>query len=322
MAVYTDISEEQLAGFLNEYDVGTLLSYKGIAEGVENSNFLLRTKAGNFILTIYEKRVDERDLPFFLGLTQHLAQKGILCPQPILRKDGEMVSRLAGKPAALISFLEGMWVRKPTAFHCGKVGAALANLHVAGSDFPIKRKNSLSIDGWHQLWSDVRYRANDMAPDLEKEIDNELVFLEKNWPSDLPSGVIHADLFNDNVFFLDGDLSGIIDFYFACNDAFAYDLAICLNAWCFEADLSYNLTKGSALLSHYATQRQLSDRERDLLPILARGAALRFFLTRAYDWFFIDDSGLVVKKNPIEYLRKLRFFRQIVRSSELGLPNS
>ena len=319
MAVYTDISEEQLASFLNEYDVGTLLSYKGIAEGVENSNFLLRTKVDNFILTIYEKRVEEKDLPFFLGLTQHLAEKGILCPQPILRKDGAMVSELAGKPAALISFLEGMWVRKPTAFHCAKVGGALANLHVAGSDFSIERQNSLSIKGWRKLWQDVRGRANDMAADLEKEIDSELAFLEKNWPDDLPKGVIHADLFNDNVFFLDGELSGIIDFYFACNDSLAYDLAICLNAWCFEADLSYNLTKGHALLSHYVGQRPLSQREQDMLPILARGAALRFFLTRAYDWFFIDDSGLVTKKNPIEYLRKLRFFRQIERSSELGL---
>lgn len=319
MAVYTEISEEQLSCFLKDYNVDALLSYKGIAEGVENSNFLLHTKKASFILTIYEKRVEKQDLPFFLGLTQHLAQKNILCPLPIAQNNGQLIGEIAGKPAALISFLEGMSVKKPTALHCGKVGAALADLHSAGQDFALSRKNTLSLKGWKKIWSSVRDHAHDMAGDLQKEIDDELLFLEENWPNDLPSGIIHADLFNDNVFFLNGDLSGIIDFYFACNDSFAYDLAICLNAWCFEADLSYNLTKGTALLSHYNGQRALTSREVDLLPVLARGAALRFFLTRLYDWFFVDNSSFVVKKNPVEYLHKLRFFRQIERSSELGL---
>ena len=319
MAVYPDVNEEQLAAFLEEYDVGTLLSYKGIAEGVENSNFLLRTSGGTFILTLYEKRVNREDLPFFLGLMDHLALKGLSCPLPIARRDGGHLGELAGRPAAMVSFLDGAWLRKPQAQHCAEVGRALAAMHVAGSDFRIRRKNGLTVANWRPLWEGSRDRADEVQPGLREEIDRELATLEKSWPADLPEGVIHADLFPDNVFFIGDELSGLIDFYFACNDFLAYDIAICLNAWCFEADGAFNLTKGMALIDGYISVRPLEAREAEALPLLSRGAALRFFLTRLHDWLTTPEGALVVKKDPIEYLRKLRFHRTVASGSEYGL---
>jgi homoserine kinase type II len=319
VAVYTDISEDELAVFLEAYDVGTLLSYKGIAEGVENSNFLLHSSKGSFILTLYEKRVDPADLPFFLGLMEHLADAGLNCPLPIRRRDGGMLGRLAGRPAAMISFLEGMWLRRPKAQHCREVGGALARMHLAGRDFSIRRPNALSVNGWRPLWEMSRERADEVEAGLRDEIEAELSALEAAWPGGLPSGVIHADLFPDNVFFLGDEVSGLIDFYFACNDLFAYDVSICLNAWCFEKDGSYNLTKGMALLDGYDSVRPMGPMERDALPLLARGSALRFFLTRLYDWLTTPEGALVVKKDPIEYLRKLRFHRAIESAGEYVL---
>lgn len=319
MAVYTDVNEDQLKAFLAEYDIGTLLSYKGIAEGVENSNFLLRTTGGTFILTLYEKRVNRADLPFFLGLMDHLAFKGLSCPLPIARRDGGHLGELAGRPAALVSFLDGAWLRKPQAQHCREVGQALATMHVAGNDFPIRRKNGLSVADWRGLWKGSRDRADEVQPGLRDEIDRELASLERDWPRALPEGVIHADLFPDNVFFIEYRLSGLIDFYFACNDFFAYDVAICLNAWCFEPDGAFNLTKGMAMIDGYVSVRSLQAAEAEALPLLARGAALRFFLTRLYDWLMTPEGALVVKKDPLEYLRKLRFHRQVASGAEYGL---
>ncbi|MFS8112976.1 homoserine kinase [Rhizobium jaguaris] len=319
MAVYTDITEDDLKWFLTEYDVGTLLSYKGIAEGVENSNFLLHTSREPLILTLYEKRVEKSDLPFFLGLMQHLASHGLSCPLPLPRKDGALLGHLSGRPAALISFLEGMWLRKPEAKHCREVGKALATMHVAGEGFAIKRPNALSLEGWQGLWEKSEARADEVEPGLQDEIRSELDFLGRYWPKDLPEGVIHADLFPDNVFFLGDELSGLIDFYFACNDLLAYDVSICLNAWCFEKDGAYNITKGIALLEGYQSVRPLSGAEIAALPTLSRGSALRFFLTRLYDWLTTPAGALVTKKDPIEYLRKLNFHRQIASSAEYGL---
>ena len=319
MAVYTDISEDDLKCFLAEYEVGTLLSYKGIAEGVENSNFLLHTSTEPLILTLYEKRVDKGDLPFFLGLMQHLAAAGLSCPLPLARRDGAMLGELSGRPAALISFLEGMWLRKPEARHCREVGKALAAMHVAGADFAIKRPNALSLAGWRELWDRSEARADEVETGLSAEIRGEMAELETRWPKDLPAGVIHADLFPDNVFFIGDDLSGLIDFYFACNDLLAYDVSICLNAWCFEKDGSYNITKGKALLEGYQSVRPMSAAELDALPVLSRGSALRFFLTRLYDWLTTPAGALVVKKDPLEYLKKLRFHRQVGSVSEYGL---
>lgn len=322
MAVYTDITEIELGAFLERYDVGELLSYKGIAEGVENSNFLLHTSTDPFILTLYEKRVNPDDLPFFLGLMQHLSEKGIQCPLPVHQKDGSVIGSLADRPAALITFLEGMWMRRPNVEHCREVGRALAGLHLAGQDFALRRANSLSVDGWRPLWNRAAERADEVEPGLAAEVEAELAVLEANWPQNLPVGVIHADLFNDNVFFLGRELSGIIDFYFACTDMLAYDLAICLNAWCFEKDGSFNLTKGRAMLSAYNAVRPLSGEELAALPMLARGSAMRFMLTRLYDWLNTPAGSLVVKKDPLEYLRKLRFHRQVASAADYGMPTA
>lgn len=319
MAVYTDISEDDLKQFIAAYDAGTLLSYKGIAEGVENSNFLLHTSKFPLILTLYEKRVDRNDLPFFLGLMQHLSAGGLSCPLPLPRKDGAMLGELSGRPAALISFLEGMWLRKPEAKHCREVGQALAAMHLAGEGFEIRRPNALSLAGWRELWDKSEPRADEVEKGLSAEIRGEMQHLEAHWPKDLPAGVIHADLFPDNVFFIGDQLSGLIDFYFACNDLLAYDVSICLNAWCFEKDGAYNITKGKALLEGYQSVRPLSRAELDALPILSRGSALRFFLTRLYDWLTTPAGALVVKKDPLEYLKKLRFHRQVASTAEYGL---
>ncbi|MDC9832522.1 homoserine kinase [Rhizobium binxianense] len=319
MAVYTDIAEDDLKWFLTEYDAGTLLSYKGIAEGVENSNFLLHTSKDPLILTLYEKRVEKTDLPFFLGLMQHLSARGLSCPLPLPRRDGALLGSLSGRPAALISFLEGMWLRKPEARHCREVGRALAEMHVAGDGFELKRPNALSIDGWRGLWEKSAERAGEVEPGLQTEIRGELDFLAAAWPKSLPAGVIHADLFPDNVFFLGDELSGLIDFYFACNDLLAYDVSICLNAWCFEKDGAYNITKGTAMLAGYQSVRPLSGEEIAALPVLSRGSALRFFLTRLYDWLTTPEGAMVTKKDPLEYLRKLRFHRQIGSAAEYGL---
>lgn len=319
MAVYTDINEDELTEFLNDYSIGALQSYRGIAEGVENSNFMLHTEAGRFILTLFEKRVKKEELPFYLELMNHLAGKGISCPKPVKRKDGKMIGELVGRPATIVSFLEGVWLRKPNVEHCREVGKGMAEMHLAGLDFPLKRKNSLSIEAWRPLWNLSRGRAEELASGLVKEIDKELDYLESNWPHDLPQGVIHADLFNDNVFFLNDHMSGIIDFYFACTDMLVYDLVIALNAWCFERDYSYNVTKSEAMLKAYCAVRPLQQNEIDNILVLARGAAIRFFLTRLYDWFNTPANSLVVKKDPLEYWRKLNFFRDVIKPSEIGL---
>ena len=319
MAVYTDVAAEDLAAFLAGYDLGELRSYKGIAEGVENSNFLVHTSRGYFILTLYEKRVAAKDLPFFLGLMEHLHARGITCPQPVQNKKGEMLGRVAGRPAAVITFLDGMWIRRPTPAHCAALGEALAKLHLAGLDFAPSRANALSVAGWRPLYEKSRARANEVHRDLEPLLATELVQLETAWPKNLPQGIIHADLFPDNVFFLGNELSGLIDFYFACTDALAYDVAVCLNAWCFETDHSYNVTKGRSLLQAYAQVRPLADAERNALPLLARGAALRFLLTRLVDWFDVPPGALVRPKDPLEYVRKLRFHQTVKSVRDYGI---
>ena len=319
MAVYTDITEAELGAFLAAYDVGELQSYRGIAEGVENSNFMVHTSAGQFILTLYEKRVNASELPFFLGLMQHLAERGISCPVPVKRRDGETLGTLAGRPAAMVSFLEGIWLRRPQVAHCAEVGRGLAEMHMAGAGFAMTRRNGLALADWRPLWEKSRAYANDVDPGLELETEALLRRLEADWPRDLPQGVIHADLFPDNVFFLGDHLSGFIDFYFACNDALAYDVAVCLNAWCFERDNSFNITKGRALLNAYNAVRPLTSAETDALPVLSSGAALRFLLTRLYDWVMTPQGSLVVKKDPLEYLAKMRFHRQIETAAGYGL---
>jgi homoserine kinase type II len=323
MAVYTDVAADELAEFLGHYDIGELLSYKGIAEGVENSNFLLHTTAGHFILTLYEKRVAKGDLPFFLGLMTHLASHGINCPQPLKNKSGEALSALAGRPAAIINFLDGVWPRKPSATHCAGVGQALAKMHLAGRNFAMSRANALSVSGWRPLFEQAAARADRVQHGLRGFIEAELAYLESGvWPVDLPQGVIHADLFPDNVFFIGERLSGIIDFTFACNDTLAYDVAICLNAWCFENDCSFNVTKARAFLNAYGRERELSDAEQHALPLLARGAALRFLLTRLVDFLDVPPGALVRPKDPLEYARRLRFQQNVASMRDYGVAAS
>jgi homoserine kinase type II len=318
MAVYTDVVAEDLQKFLASYDIGELLAYKGIAEGVENSNFLLHTSRGYFILTLYEKRVATADLPFFIGLMEHLAARGLTCPQPVKNRDGEALGELAKRPAAIVTFLDGMWIRRPSAAHCGALGAALAQLHLAGADFSLTRKNALSVEGWRPLYEIANDRCDKVQKGLGQVIAVELNLLEKQWPRTLPKGVIHADLFPDNVFFLADKLSGLIDFYFACTDTLAYDIAICLNAWCFEQDHSFNVTKGRAMLQSYTKQRALSKEEHESLPLLCRGAALRFLLTRLVDWLEVPSNALVRPKDPLEYHRKLRFHQTVSSARDYG----
>lgn len=322
MAVYTDISEDQLRAFLAPYDLGELLSYRGIAEGVENSNFAVHTRGGEFILTLYEKRVDPQDLPFFLGLMEHLATHGIACPLPVKRTDGAVLGELAGRPAAMVTFLEGIWMRRPRATHCAGVGTGMAQMHRAGVDFNLQRRNALTVEDWRPLWNACLKAHPSMDPALSDETEALLAGLERDWPRSLPQGTIHADMFPDNVFFLSDELSGIIDFYFACTDALAYDVAVSLNAWCFERDNSFNITKGKALLDAYNAVRPFTQAEIEALPTLATGAALRFMLTRLYDWVTTPEGSLVVKKDPEEYVRKMRFHQSVSSAAEYGLDTA
>lgn len=319
MAVYTEVPDDELARFIATYDIGELWSYKGIAEGVENSNYLVHTATGPFILTLYEKRVDPDDLPFFLGLMDHVAAAGFQCPTPVHDRDGRMLRELAGRPAAMVTFLEGLWIRRPWPEHCAALGHALAEFHLAGLTYTGSRPNSLSVTDWRPLLASSEDKADTILAGLTGEMESELSFLEANWPDGLPNGIIHADLFPDNVFFMGKEISGFIDFYFACTDALAYDIAICLNAWCFEQDNAFNVTKARAMLKAYTQVRPLTSSEYDALPILARGAALRFLLTRVYDWLNTAKDALVKPKDPLEYVRKLRFHAQVTATSEYGL---
>ncbi len=322
MAVYTEVSDEDLARFVASYELGQLMSFKGIAEGIENTNYLLHTESGSFILTLYEKRVAAEDLPFFLGLMGHLASVGIKCPTPIRDHNGNMLRELCGRPAAMVAFLEGIWVRRPRVEHCSLLGHALAQFHLAGQSYKANRANSLSIGGWRPLYEACGGDVDTIDRNLTRDIETELAGLEADWPDALPSGIIHADLFPDNVFFLGNEVSGLIDFYFACNDMFALDIAICLNAWCFEPDNSFNITKARGLLSAYSGVRALSRAELEHLPLLARGAAMRFLLTRVYDWLNTHNDALVQPKDPIEYLHKLRFHAQVKSAREYGLGSN
>lgn len=319
MAVYTHVNAEEIENFISDYSVGEVLSFKGIAEGVENSNYLLRTTKNQYILTLYEKRVDENDLPFFLSLMEHLAAKGINCATPISDNQGKILKNLCGRPAALIGFLDGLSVMRPDVEQCMQLGAAMAQMHIAAEDFILRRENNLSLDGWINLAEKCKDRADECSAGLSETIENELGYLKENWPHHLPKGIIHADLFPDNVFFLDGRLSGLIDYYFACFDIFSYDIAISINSWCFEKDGSFNVTKASTLIAGYNNMRKLSAEEIEALPILCRGASLRFLLTRLYDWLNRVEGALVKTKDPIEYLRMLKFHQTVKSVGEYGV---
>jgi homoserine kinase type II len=319
MAVYTEVTDEALAEFLRRYDLGGLVAFRGIAEGVENSNYALKTTQGDFILTLYEKRVDTADLPWFLGLMEHLAARGLSCPLPVRARDGQNLNPLSGRIAAITTFLPGVWPRRVQVAHCEPLGAALAQLHLAGADFAPRRANALGPQAWYDLLQKSYADADGVQPGLAAELSAALQRILAAWPQGLPAGHIHADLFPDNVFFLDGKISGLIDFYFAATDIYAYDVAVCLNAWCFERDFSFNQTKSRALLRGYAAHRALSAAERAALPVLAQGAAMRFALTRLYDWINTPAGALVTRKDPMDYVRRLRFHGEIRDAGAYGI---
>ena len=319
MAVYTDIPDDELTSHLELYNIGELHAIKGIAEGVENSNFLITTDTGTYILTLYEKRVDAADLPFFLGLMKHLSSRGITCPEPVEMRSGQNLGKLAGRPAAIVSFLDGISLRRPSVANCRQAGEIMARMHIAARDFEIRRKNALGMVDWRPLFEKSRDGADTVSSGLADLVSSELEFLQENWPADLPSGVIHADMFPDNVLFLKNQLSGVIDFYFACNDLLALDIAICLNAWCFEPDWSFNVTKAGALLAGYQSVRVLRREEYESLPLLCRGSAVRFLLTRLYDWLNVPPNALVTPKDPSEFIAKLRFHQGVSSPGEYGL---
>jgi len=318
MAVYTEVSFEELERLLEAYDIGQPLSFKGIAEGIENSNFYLQTDRGAFILTLYEKRVAAGDLPFFLGLMEHLAGRGLHCPLPVKTRDGRALVEINGRHAAIVTFLTGIALRRPDAAHCAAAAATLAELHKAGDGFALSRANALGPAGWKPLAGAI-VGADTIEDGLADLIDGSLTALLAEWPAALPRGVIHADYFPDNVLFVQDRVGGVIDFYFACNDFYIYDLAIMLNAWCFEIDGSFNITKGQSLTGAYRNVRPLGEAEIAALPVLMRGAALRFLLTRTYDWINHDPTALVRPKDPREYSKKLRFHNKVRHAREYGL---
>ena len=312
MAVYTKVTEQDLSEFLKQFDIGSLVSLTGISEGIENTNYLVQTDKTRFILTLYEKRVNPRELPYFLDLMTHLARKGVSCPLPVTAKTGEALLPLCGKKACLTTFLQGKSVGQITPEHCGQLGKAMAEMHLAGRDFAGLRKNDLSVDGWESLLGKIGREADKIERGLSEEMAEVFQNVKSLFPANLPQGVIHADLFPDNVFFTDGKLSGIIDFYFACNDALVYELAVCLNAWCFDQDTwDFNPAKAKNMIEAYDRVRTLSDEEKEALPTLALGSALRFLLTRTYDWLNRVPGALVTPKNPLEYVKKLRFHKKI-----------
>jgi homoserine kinase type II len=316
MAVYTDISDDELDAFLGEFDLGQATAFKGIAEGVSNSNFLLETDRGRFILTVYEARTKVDELPYFLGLLRWLADHGYPCAPPMPARDGALFKTVRGKPAAIVPFLQGLAVRRPTVAHCREAGRGLAWLHKAAAGFPQSRVNDLGQPAWAGMFAGHEADAEELRRGLSEEILADLSCFENNWPRALPSGVVHADFFPDNVFFQAGQFAAAIDFYFACNDALAYDLAICLNAWCTEPDGALNATAASALIAGYESERPLSAEERGALPILVWGAAMRFFLTRLQDWGSTPEGALIKPHDPMDYVRKLDKHRAAYASGE------
>ena len=320
MAVYTDLSDEDLAALLAEFELGAASAFKGIAEGVSNSNFFLETDAGRFILTIFEKRAAPEDLPFFMDVMEHLAAHDFPAPRPLPAKRSGFLTNVRGKPACLVSFLSGVSPHKPNVAQCRAIGATLARLHAALKDFTGHRANALGPHAWAPMINPHMALSEQLRPGLAASIEKDLSDIEAAkylWTS-LPQGVIHADLFPDNALLVGDEVKGVVDFYFACNDALAFDLATSLNAWCFERRGEYNITKGKALFAGYESVRPLSSEERDAIPLLARGAAIRFFATRIDDWAHTPPGALVKPHNPLDYADKLDFHRKAKGVEDYG----
>ena len=316
MAVYTKLEHQEVRQFLEQYDINNFKDYKGITEGVENTNYLIKTSEQDYILTIYEKRVDENDLPFFIKLLSSLSENKFPCPKPIANKNNEKINKIKNKNAALVTFLNGQSKNKITSEECFEIGKITAQLHEITKKFDINRKNNLSIENWESIFEKTIKQKIDLDESIIKKTKNYLNFLKDKWPKNLPQGIIHADLFPDNIFFTNNKVSGIIDFYFACNDFFAYEIAICINSLCFDNNSTFNMTKAKNLIDGYTSIRTLSEDEKKYLPILSMGAAMRFFLTRLYDFYHTDNKADVKIKDPFEYLKKIEFHSTIKNFNE------
>ncbi len=310
MAVYTKLSKNELEVFFSKYNLGKLLNYKEIKEGIENTNYFIQTEKGKFILTLYEKRVEEKDLPFFINLMRNLFDKNFPSPKPIINNNGNYISEILEKKAAVVSFLEGYAKKVLNPNDCREVGINAAKLHLITKDLTGKRENKLSINSWRKIYIKVKKNCSKIHPNLPEIIEKNLDEIEKNWPKNIPSGIIHADLFADNIFFKNNKLSGIIDYYFSCYDYYAFEIAICLNALCFEGkneNLSFNVTKAKKFIDGYSNIRKLTEKEKKSLKVLCQGAAIRFLLTRVFDYLNLTEGAIVKIKDPVEYLKRLEF---------------
>ena len=314
MAVYTKLSDNTLKEFFYKYNLGKLLTYQEIKEGIENTNYFIQTEKGKFILTLYEKRIEEKDLPFFISLMRNLFDKNFPSPEPIINKNGSYISEVSGKKSAVVSFLDGESKKNLSPENCHDVGIYAAKLHSITKGLSGKRQNKLSVNSWRNIFNKVKNDCSKIHSNLPSIIETNLDIIEKKWPKNIPSGIIHADLFPDNIFFKNNELSGIIDFYFSCNDFYAFEIAICLNALCFEGkneNLSFNVTKAKRFIEGYSSVRKLGEDEKECLKILCQGAAIRFLLTRVFDYLNLIEGAVVKIKDPIEYLKRLEFHNNV-----------
>ena len=314
MAVYTKLSKNELIDFFSKYNLGKLINYNEIKEGIENTNYSIQTEKGKFILTLYEKRVEEKDLPFFIALMKNLFDKNFPSPEPIINRNGNYISEVLKKKAAVVTFLDGSSKKILSPLDCFEVGVNAAKLHLITKDLKIKRENKLSVNSWREMYNKVKNDCSQIDKNLPSIIEKNLQRIEVTWPKNIPSGIIHADLFPDNIFFKDNKLSGIIDYYFSCYDFYAFEIAICLNALCFEGfkeNLSFNVTKAKKFIDGYSSIRKLTDEEKKSLKVLCQGAALRFLLTRVFDYLNLTEGAIVTVKDPIEYLKRLEFHNNV-----------
>ena len=312
MAVYTKLNHNKIEEILSNYNLGKLNQFKGIEEGIENSNYFLSVGKKKFILTVYEKRVKSEDLPFFSNLMSSLNKSNFKCPAPIINNQNETITDFEGKKLMIVSFLEGKAKQSLSPLNCKSVGIEVANMHKITSSFKFKRDNDLSVKSWRTLFNSVKDKCSKIHKDLPKLIEENLGDVEKNWPVNLPRGIIHADLFHDNIFFIKDKFSGIIDFYFSCEDFLAFEIAICFNALCFDGlkeNLSFNVTKAKNFIDGYTSVRKLSDEEKNNIKVLSQGAALRFLLTRVFDAINKVEGAIVKIKDPVEYLKRLEFHK-------------
>ena len=312
MAVYTKLNQSKIEDILSNYNLGKLQTFKGIEEGIENTNYFLSVNNKKFILTIYEKRVKSKDLPFFSDLMSSLNKANFKCPSPISNNDKSTITNFEGKKLMIVSFLEGKAKQNLSPKNCKSIGVEAAKMHELTKNFKLKRQNDLSVNSWRSLFDSVKDKCSKLHRDLPKLIEENLTSVERHWPKDLPKGIIHADLFQDNIFFDKDKFSGIIDYYFSCEDFFALEIAICFNALCFDGvkeNLSFNVTKAKNFIDGYSSIRKLSDLEKENIKVLSQGAALRFLLTRVFDALYTVEDAIVKVKDPIEYLKRLEFHK-------------